>query len=346
MAPPERERARIVGRERECALLDDRLGAAVAGSGQVVLVAGEPGVGKTRLAEEAAALARGHGMAVAWGRASDDGGSPPYWPWLQVLRRVGLPDLTIADEAPTERFARFESVAQGLREAAGPDGLLVVLDDLQWADPASLRLLAHVAAGIADTPLAVLGTYRDTETVALGELRNAIRLHLGGLAPDEVRAQLAGVTGWTVPDSVAAAVHRRTRGNPFFVAELGRVLATSADGGLPDGIRDAVRARLARLSTHGRTVVAAASVVGGRLGHNQADPGHNQADPGHNQADPGHNQPTRHSATTKPTPTTPAPASIRSRWPRSPDSTWRLSSRHSTRRRARASSPTGGSPMT
>ncbi len=243
----------LVGRERECALLDDLL---AAGTGQVVLVAGEPGVGKTRLAEEASARAKAQGPAVAWGRASE--GSPPYWPWRQVLRRLGLPDLTATVE---ERFVLFESVAARLSEVATPGGLLVVLDDLQWADPASLRLLAHVATGIADVPMVVLGTYRDTEPVTL-DLRNATRIRLLGLSAGEVATQLAGVTGWAVPEPVAAAIHRRTNGNPFFVAELGRVLATSGDGRLPDGIRDAVQARLARLSPDGRTVVTAAAVLG------------------------------------------------------------------------------------
>jgi hypothetical protein len=102
----------------------------------------------------------------------------------------------------------------------------------------------------------VLATYRDTEAgdslrAALAELArepSVTRIRLTGLTEDEVAAQLAGVTGWAVPDSVAAAVCRRTQGNPFFVGELGRLLTDGRDGELPDGVRDAVRGRLARLS--------------------------------------------------------------------------------------------------
>ena len=262
--------------------MDVRLRAALDGEGPVVLLAGEPGVGKTRLAEEAVDRARGLGMACGWGRATDEEGSPPYWPFRQVFR--ALTDLALLDAGPRDgsagsaaqdRFRLFEAVTDVLLAVAQPRGLLVVLDDVQWADPASMQLLVHLAMGRPGSRLMVLATYRDTETAGQESLRAALsalarepsvtRTRLVGLSEAEVAAQLAAVTGWAVPDSVAAAVCRRTGGNPFFVGELGRLLADSTDGQLPEGIRDAVRGRLARLSPQCRSVVSAASVLGSEL---------------------------------------------------------------------------------
>ncbi|SDZ26183.1 regulatory protein, luxR family [Amycolatopsis xylanica] len=269
-------RDRFIGRAAERELLGDRLRAAAGGAGQVVLVAGEPGVGKTRLAEETVAEARALGMATAWGRSTMEAGSPPYWPFRQLARALGSAgDLSFVDDAEArERFRLFESVTDRLGAAAGPDGLLVVLDDIQWADPASTGLLTHLAMGIADTRLMVLATYRDTEThdslrTALARLAReplVTRIRLTGLAEPEVAQHLAGVTGWAVPAPVAAAVCRRTGGNPFFVGELGRLLAGAQDHGrLPDGVRDAVHDRLARLSALCQEVLATAAVLGSEV---------------------------------------------------------------------------------
>ena len=199
-------------------------------------------------------------MRRAWGCASEDEGSLPYWPFRQAMRGVEgagpvVFDVALQDRraetAAQERFRLFEAVADVLRAAAEPAGLLLVLDDMQWADPASLGLLVHLARGLAGSRLLIVAGYRDTETSGRQPLLNALtaltreatvtRLPLGGLSEPEVAEQLAQVTGWAVPGPVAAAVCARTRGNPFFVRELGRVLAESSDGALPDGVRDAVR---------------------------------------------------------------------------------------------------------
>ena len=274
----------LVGRARERGAVDVAVRAARDGAGRVLLVSGEPGAGKTRLAEWAAGVAAAAGMRWGWGWASEDEGSPPYWPFRQAMRGVdgigpavfdvALPDRR-AETVAQERFRLFEAVADVLRAAAEPAGLLLVLDDMQWADPASLGLLVHLARGLADSRLFVVVNYRDTETSGRQPLLNALaaltreatvtRLHLGGLSEPEVAEQLSQVTGWAVPGSVAAAVCARTRGNPFFVRELGRVLAESSDGALPDGVRDAVRGRLARLTPACRSLVASAAVLGAQL---------------------------------------------------------------------------------
>jgi predicted ATPase len=188
-----------VGRARERELLDVRLRAALGGEGQVVLLAGEPGVGKTRLAEEAVERARELGMVCGWGRATDEQGSPPYWPFRQLFRALG--DLAVLDVGPgagsagtaaQERFRLFEAVTNALLTVAAPRGLLVVLDDLQWADPASVQLLVHLAMGRPGSRLVVLATYRDTETSGQESLRAA----LSALArePSMTRMRLVGLS--------------------------------------------------------------------------------------------------------------------------------------------------------
>lgn len=272
----------FVGRARERAAVTAAVEAARGGAGRMLLVAGEPGVGKTSLAMWTADVAAG--MHRGWGRASEDEGSPPYWPFRQALDVVGgiepvifdtMPSDLPAESAEQRRFRLFESVTDALRAAAEPAGMLLVLDDLQWADPASLQLLVHLARGIANSRLVVMAIYRDTETDGFPQLQAALaalsrevvvtRLRLGGLSGREVAEQLARLTGWAVPDSVAAAICARSRGNPFFVRELGRVLTESGDGVLPDGVRDAVRGRLERLTPGCRSLTASAAVLGSEL---------------------------------------------------------------------------------
>jgi DNA-binding CsgD family transcriptional regulator len=267
--------SRFIGRAGEQSLLHAGLDAALAGVGQVMLIAGEPGVGKTRLAAQMTERARSLGMASAWGRCTGAEGSPPYWPFVQVFRQLGGGSVLQEPGSGDERFALFELVVDGLRASAEPDGLLVVLDDVQWADPASVAVLTHLASAIGDARLAFVVTYRDTETVgqeplraalgALGRESSVTRVALKGLSVPEVGECLADAAGFAVPESVAAAVCSRTNGNPFFVGELGAILAESSDGVLPAGVRDAVRSRLARLSPQCRAVVSAAAVLGSEL---------------------------------------------------------------------------------
>ncbi len=190
--PPARE---FVGRGREIALLDAALADAMAARPRIVLLAGEPGIGKTRTAQEIAEHAAGRGMLALWGRCPEEPGAPPYWPWLQLIRRyAGQHDAAVlaetlgtaaariaaldpelatgrgdrlpaADEhdAAKARFRLFDSIAGFWRRAAARQPLLLVLDDLHQADVPSLRLLEFLVAEAADTRLMVLGTYRDAE---------------------------------------------------------------------------------------------------------------------------------------------------------------------------------------
>ena len=198
-------RTPFLGRETEVAALSGGLDATDAGRGGLVLIGGEPGIGKSRLADEVAGQARDRGFLVLWGRAWEDAGAPAYWPWIQILRsylRQADPDLArsrlgagAADiahilpevrelypelpppqavESDAARFQLFDSTATFLRSAADARPMLVVLDDLQAADTSSLRLLGFIASQLADMRLLVLGTYRDSELTPTHPLTDAI----------------------------------------------------------------------------------------------------------------------------------------------------------------------------
>jgi len=195
----------FVGRQRELGALADGLEAALAGSGRLFLLAGEPGIGKSRLADELGSLARERSVRVLWGRCWEAGGAPAYWPWVQSIRaliRSGDPealrrhlaagagdvaqivpevrDLVPGVEEPPEldpassRFRLFDAVAGFLMAAAEPDGLVLVLDDLHAADAPSLLLLRFLAGEIGESRLLVLGCYRDADLERQGPLSAAV----------------------------------------------------------------------------------------------------------------------------------------------------------------------------
>ncbi|MGY1705694.1 ATP-binding protein [Geodermatophilus sp. SYSU D00697] len=292
-------RTELVGRRHELAVLVDCLCLAVAGRARLVLCRGEPGIGKTRLAEELSELAAARDVAVAWGSAAEATGAPPYWPWRQVLRALGesvdlravaaahglepdvgslAPDVfphprdrTEVSPSDVARFRSFDAVSRLLREVTRARPLLVVLDDLHRAEPASLLLLQHVARTMAGQRLLVLVTHRDTEPVApvVRELhREPVTevLDLRGLAVPAVGAQLTALLGVRPSDGEVQRVHARTGGNPFFVREVARVLrdprTQTGDAPVPDGVRAAIAARLGRLTVDAARVLGAASVVG------------------------------------------------------------------------------------
>jgi AAA ATPase domain len=200
-------------------------------------------------------------------------GAPPYWPWSQVLQASGLSagDLgearwlvqpasgsaapASAGAAADARFRLFEAVARCLGRLADAGPVLVVLDDLHWADEPSLRLLGFLARALTAKPVALLGAYRDTE--ASPELRmiagQAQQLPLAGLTPDDVGALAGELAGTRLPAQVTAQLWQRSGGNPFFVRELTWLLAAQGSWQqptqIPASIAETLRRRLARLST-------------------------------------------------------------------------------------------------
>jgi predicted ATPase len=152
----------LVGREAELAVLDSLVAQATAGAGGVVLLAGEPGAGKTHLAR--AGAERATGAAVSWGACRESEGAPPLWPWLQVLRRLGGPRITAgAAEGAAARFRLYERIQRALVDQAAERPQLVVIDDLHRADEASLRLLAYLSETLWPAPIGMIVTWRDTE---------------------------------------------------------------------------------------------------------------------------------------------------------------------------------------
>ncbi|MDQ4134534.1 MAG: AAA family ATPase [Actinomycetota bacterium] len=314
LAPPmpsaaEPERI-LVGREGELARLEGVLAAAAGGRGGAMLVAGEPGIGKTRLVEEAVTRAEAAGMVAAWGAGLEGGGTPAYWPWVGVVRSLldrADPDETIAalgagtvelaqivpevkeltgplDAPPAmdpemARLRLFEAVAALLDAVGRRRPLAIVLDDLQWADVASLQLVSFLAPRLSQSPLAMVGTYRPAEVSPAHPLTDTLavlarhqvvtRLELGGLAPADVKALVESTTGERTSAEVVVTVVARTEGNPFFVAELARLLvaegrldAEAVATALPAGVRDVLRRRLGRLPEQTTAVLSLAALMG------------------------------------------------------------------------------------
>jgi DNA-binding SARP family transcriptional activator/tetratricopeptide (TPR) repeat protein len=287
---PERSSPRgvFVGRSRELAALDDALGDALDSRGRVLLIAGEPGIGKSRLIDELAARARARDARVLVGRCWEAGGAPAYWPWVQALRGY-LYDGELAELVPGReasaldtdgaRFRLFEAVGSLLRRAAETRPLVVVLDDVHAADEPSLLLLRFVAREIASSRLLIVCAFRDVDptlrdplTSALAELvrePHTSQIALDGLSERNVAEYIELVTATRPADELVAAVHAETEGNALFVAEVvrlldaeGRLGETGAALGIPPGVRAVIGQRLGRLSPGCRELLSSASVLG------------------------------------------------------------------------------------
>jgi DNA-binding CsgD family transcriptional regulator len=292
-------RTELVGRDVELALLGGWLDEAVAGNPRLVLCSGEPGIGKTRLAEELGRLAKSRRVPTRWGRGVESEGAPPYWPWQELLRSVadfvdvvGLADGNLLtnhvrqlvpglfppatdtmDAGLTEdRFTQFDCMSRLLRQVASRTPLVIVLDDAQWADQPSLLLLQHVVRTLSDERLLVLVNHRDTENGHSGLLTGMLRegptraIHLSGLGAPAVGRQLTLALSHDVDSTQAEEVRVFTGGNPFFVGEIARMLGeerTPTGGSLVSvSVRDAIAARLDRLSPDCVQLLQAASIIG------------------------------------------------------------------------------------
>lgn len=289
----------LLGRDRELAELHAALRSAESGKGALVLLVGEPGIGKTRLANDFASEAAARGARVSWGRAWEAGGAPAYWPWIEAMRpfasitvhasdaervRIAplanlLPELE-ACEAPKpaadpaqDRFRIFEAALTLLALAARDRPLVVLLDDVHVADVSSLALLHFVARNLHASRVVVVATYRDVEARLLPEAGDALAkvaregryLALRRLGREEVAS-------WVAAEGIGDAdmLYSATEGNPLFVVEMLRLArargnAPSMAGRLPDGVRDVIRARLLLLSSPARALLGAGSVLGRTL---------------------------------------------------------------------------------
>ncbi len=318
-APALVERTPFVGREVERAELRRLLDQTARGQGALVMIGGEPGVGKTRIAEELMAEARQRNMTAYIGRCYEMEGAPPYVPFVEmfeVAARTATPegfraalgdsagevarimpelrrlfsDIPPPLELPPEQERRylFNSVRGFLARAGRAQPLLLILDDLHWGDDATLLLLQHIAQGLHEMPLLILGTYRDVELDAARPLARALEelvrqrlahdIALRRLPEADVQVMLHALSGQEPPADLVQAIYRETEGNPFFVEEVFKHLAEEgklfdAEGRwrsdlsigeleVPRGVRLVIGRRLERVCDDCRRVLTAAGVIG------------------------------------------------------------------------------------
>ncbi|MBE0610231.1 MAG: AAA family ATPase [Dehalococcoidia bacterium] len=255
----------FVGREKELERLRKAFDAALAGRGGLVMLVGEPGIGKTRTTEELEAYARSAGAAVLWGRAHESPGAPPYWPWIQVgsdwaamaaAANVELPPTVISElsrifpvlgqhpafvEPRTERdpevaqFCLFDAYATFIRAIAERAPLVIALDDLQSADKPTLLLLQHIARELSRSRILVVGNYRDTDITRQSPLSESLavlnrecnfeRVVLRGLSRQEVGSYVRERANIEPRRDVLDRIFQQTEGNAFFLSEVVNLMA-------------------------------------------------------------------------------------------------------------------------
>jgi DNA-binding SARP family transcriptional activator len=308
----------LAGRGVELQYLESAWRKAATGARQVALISGEPGMGKSRLAYEFAQRVRAQDVVVLYGRCDEDT-IVPYQPFVEALRpcvaayspatlhqrlrgleqdlaRVfpelmrRMPDQPQAtpDDPEAERYRLFEAMTGVMTGVTATQSVVLVLDDLHWAEKPTLLLLRHIMRSVQDAPLFIIGCYREMElardhplTDLVADLRRerfVTWIALDGLGEPESRALLEGLARDDINTSLSAALHRETGGNPLFLAELLRHLmetdrvslgesesAQPIDLGaldMPDGVRDVVARRLRRLPSPINEVLGTAAVVG------------------------------------------------------------------------------------
>jgi class 3 adenylate cyclase/tetratricopeptide (TPR) repeat protein len=315
-------RTPFVGRAAQIKRLTAKLDDAFHGHGAITMLRGEPGIGKTRTLEEFADHARQRGAAVLKGSCYDGEWQPPYGPFAEaivdyarsspssdfaaalgnrgaILARIA-PSLSDSKDAVTElvtlekdeeRFRLFDAVAQFLISVSEGNPVVLILDDLHWADRGTVAMLNHVAHFVTTNPILLIGAYRDAEVnrlhplmsalASMSRLRNSETLVLKGLHPDEVTDMLEIVGDQKVPNELVEALLSATEGNPLFIREVlmhlveeGKIL-TEAQGwtskfsvselGIPEGVRQVIAARLMKLSQDANRLLSVASAFNGEF---------------------------------------------------------------------------------
>ncbi|MBM2619723.1 AAA family ATPase [Actinoplanes sp. LDG1-06] len=293
---------RLVGRAEELTVLRQAVEAALANGSSLVIVEGEPGAGKTRLLEETGIEARRRGASVVWGRCLEGAGAPSMWPWVQVIGALietlpgpdrepwqngelgrlvgspsGVPGTPVLPDSGAQ-FRLFEQAVALVAQASSRRPVVLVIDDIQWADVASLDLLRHLAARLP-VGTAVIGALRDRAPVPRAEVAHTLaavsrqpghrRVRLGAFGPAEVAELVRRETGRAPSAAAARSIHARTGGNAFFVRELSRLLAdgeltedAAARAGVPSTVRDVVRDRVSGLDDDARGLLQMAALIG------------------------------------------------------------------------------------
>ncbi|HEY7270984.1 MAG TPA: AAA family ATPase, partial [Dehalococcoidia bacterium] len=311
----------FVGREQELRQLERAFDAAAEGNGGLAMLVGEPGIGKTTVCRQLAGYVTDAGGLVLWGHCYEEASlSVPYAPFVEALNAYRLAherlhdhDSVLSDASSTDlgriiswltdrygepddpgaaqanAWVLIHTVAAFMSQASAETPMLVVLEDLHWADRGTLDLLQHLFRQIATSRLLVVGTYRDIEVdrthplaASLAELRRSgsfLRLAMRGLAVEDVQRMYASLQGAAVSKSQAAVVHRQTEGNPLFVEEVLRYLIEEGivirDSGppldarrrpveslMPEGLRDVIGRRFSHLSPTANHVLSVAALLG------------------------------------------------------------------------------------
>ena len=261
----------FVGRARELEELGRALDAAQAGMGTTVLVAGEAGIGKTRLASELATRARDAGFETLLGRSIDLVGTDlPFQPVVEAL-----PALRELRQAGSQ-LRVFETALALLTERADAAPVLLVVEDLHWADTSTLDLVVFLAHNLRDRRILLMGTYRADELASGDRVRrladgvrrsgSALVLELGPLGHEELAALLVTRSDDPLPAALTDAIVARSEGNPFFAEEL---VAAAGDqrGELPRGLRDLLLQRVSRLDPPTQSLLRLAAAAGRDVGY-------------------------------------------------------------------------------
>jgi len=261
---PRDDIALVIGREAEFKELCDAFADVQSGRGRLFLISGEPGIGKTTLADTLAVHAAALGAAVLWGRCWDGGNAPAYWPWIQVFRSIARqvegqelqtlvsgvdPSQVVPDvceslglkgethsvspiDPELERFRSFDSTLDILRQFSRARPTLLIVDDLHAADAASLLMLRMLARELRDSQLMVVATLREVEirqsperATLIAELgREGKTLRLAGFTESEIAKFVASVAGTEPGPAMVGDLRKTTGGNPFFLSEILRLL--------------------------------------------------------------------------------------------------------------------------
>jgi DNA-binding CsgD family transcriptional regulator/tetratricopeptide (TPR) repeat protein len=293
----------FVGRTEELQLLRTAVSRIQSANGGIVAVFGEPGIGKTELTEKISSEHINDGGACAWGHALEEGGTPPYWLWSQIFdslmdqfgdqalkeslvshagylasiapsvrSRILDVDEVLPGDIEEIRFRIFEAVTSAVKGLAKSKPILLVFEDLHWADEASLRLIEYFASQILDSRILVIVTYRDVElrrrhplsrTLAgLNRLGNFERARLNRF-DFELTSELARAMGVSEQSELISNLFSSTEGNPFFIKEVSQLMLNDlTDERIPDGVREAIGRRLDSLDDATNEVLEAAAVLG------------------------------------------------------------------------------------
>ncbi|MEE8369535.1 MAG: AAA family ATPase, partial [Dehalococcoidia bacterium] len=312
-------RPRFFGREEELEELKEYLEDVLAGSGMFIVLGGEPGIGKSRLAEELARHARSRGFRVFRGRCYEGDGAAPYVPFVEILQdyiqgrpedallgelgddarelarlvpelalRIPVPDDSASLPPEQKRYRLLEAVRGWLENLAHQRAVLLLIEDLHWADSASCLLLQHLAPSLMTAPILILGTCGEEDLQSLDHLSGALaefgrlqlyrHITLGGLAVPALKEILNAMGSGKPATELVEAIHEQTGGNPFFVTEIvnhldaqGRLYGPGGEWRpelfgdeweVPESVRLVIERRLSSLSGATRKVLTTAAAVG------------------------------------------------------------------------------------